>query len=98
MLIQEDKGEQNLVYYASQVLNGAELNYLSLSLEKLAFVVLMSAIKLRPYFKSHTIEVRTNYPLQKVLHKPELSRRLSIWAMMLSAYDIRYTLRNMVKA
>lgn len=33
VLIQEDKGEQNLVYYASQDLNGAELNYLSLSRE-----------------------------------------------------------------
>lgn len=61
VLVQEDKREQSPIYYASQALKGEELNYPPL--EKLAFTVLMLANKLRPYFESHTIEVRINYPL-----------------------------------
>lgn len=61
VLIRENNGEQIAAYYASQVLKGAEQNYPPL--EKLAFAVLMLATKLRPFFESHTIEVRTDYPL-----------------------------------
>lgn len=84
------------MYYASQVLKGIELDYLPL--EKLAFVVLMSATKLCPYLKSHIIKVRINYPLQKVLHRPKLSGELSTWIMMLSTYDIKCVPRNVMKA
>lgn len=59
ILVREEEGEQSPVYYTSQVLKGAELNYLPL--EKLAFAVMMSVTKLQPYFESQTIEVRTNY-------------------------------------
>lgn len=34
-----------------------------LPLEKLAFAVMMSLIKLWSYFESHSLKVRTNYPL-----------------------------------
>ena len=60
--------------------------------------VLVFAIKLCPYFESHTIGVRTDYPLQKVLHRSEPSGRLSIWAVILSAFDIRYVPRKAMKA
>lgn len=53
VLVLEDKGEQIPVYYASEVLKGAELNYPPL--KKLTIAVLMSATKLRPYFESQTI-------------------------------------------
>lgn len=75
MLVQEGKREQSPIYYASQVLKGDELNYIPL--KKLAFAVLMSTTKLHPYFESHTIEVTTNYPLQKILHRLGFSARLS---------------------
>lgn len=74
---------------------GPERGKVELSpLEKLAFAVMMLATKLRPYFESHTIDVRTNFPLWEVLHKPELSGQLSTWAIMLSAYDIMYIPRS----
>lgn len=85
MFVWEDKGEQSPAFYASQVLKGEKLNYPPL--EKLAFAVLMAATKLWPYFESHTIEVRKNYPLQKVLRMLELLGRLSTWAIILSAYE-----------
>lgn len=56
------------------------------------------ATKLRPYFEAHIIEIKTNYLLQNVLHRPELSGQLSIWSVILLAYDIIYVLRNAMKA
>ncbi|XP_043818253.1 uncharacterized protein LOC122725281, partial [Manihot esculenta] len=82
------------IFIPSAIDEGGELNYPPLA--KLALAVLMSATKLRPYFDSHTIEVRTDYPLRKVLYRSELSR-LSTWAVILSAYDIRYVLRKAMK-
>lgn len=75
MLVREDEGGQNPVYYANEDLKEAELNYWPL--EKLAFAVMLSTTKLRPCFEFHTIEVRTNYPLRRVLHRLELSGQLS---------------------
>lgn len=75
VLVRESNGKQSAVYYASQVLKEAKLYYPPF--EKLAFAVFILATKLRPYFESHTIEVRTDYPMWKILYRPELSRRLS---------------------
>ncbi|KAM6578296.1 hypothetical protein CsatB_030133 [Cannabis sativa] len=52
-------------------------------MEKLAFALITSSRKLRPYFQAHSIEVLTNYPLRQVLAKPEASGRLLKWAMEL---------------
>jgi len=48
VLIQEDRGEQKLIFYVLQIFTGAESRYLQM--EKLALAVVMSAQKLRPYF------------------------------------------------
>ena len=53
--------------------------------------------KLRPYFQAHTIEVPTEYPMKKILHKPETSGRLIKWAIELSEFDIRYKPRTVIK-
>lgn len=39
----------------------------------------------------------TDKPLSNILHKPELSRRLVIWAVELGEYDIRYKSRTTIK-
>lgn len=96
ILVREEDNEQSLNYYANGVLKRPELNYAPL--EKLAFIMIMATTKLRPYLKAHTIEVRINYPLHKVLHKSKLSRWLSTWSIMLSAYDIKYVPRKAMKA
>ncbi|XP_021971564.1 uncharacterized protein LOC110866727 [Helianthus annuus] len=41
--------------------------------------------------------VLTNYPLQQILHKPEISGRLAKWAIELGALDIEYRKRTAVK-
>jgi ribonuclease HI len=52
------------VYFTSRVLHGAEERYPQI--EKLAFALITSARKLRPYFQLHAIRVLTEYPLKKV--------------------------------
>ncbi|KAM6563334.1 hypothetical protein CsatB_023332 [Cannabis sativa] len=66
-------------------------------MEKLAFTLIISSRKLRPYFQAHSIEVLTNYPLRQVLAKPEASGRLLKWAMELSQFDIKYKPRTAIK-
>ncbi|XP_025607708.1 uncharacterized protein [Arachis hypogaea] len=74
----------------------AELNYPRI--EKLALALIFSARRLRPYFQSHIIHVRTDHPLRQVLHKPEIAGRLIKWAVELSEFDIRYQSRGPIKS
>ncbi|KAL5574856.1 hypothetical protein UlMin_016555 [Ulmus minor] len=67
-------------------------------LEKLALALVSAARKLRPYFQCHPIVVVTTYPLKGILQKPELSGRLTKWAVELSEYDISYQPRIAIKS
>ena len=74
VLAKETSGQQQPVYYVSKSLVDAEIRYPLL--EKLILALVMSITKLRPYFESHSITVRTNFPIKSVLRKPELSGRM----------------------
>ncbi|GLT55177.1 hypothetical protein SLA2020_283210 [Shorea laevis] len=78
-----------------QALRGAEARYPQI--EKLAFVLVTSARKLRPYFQAHTIRVLTDHPLKKVLFKPDTSGRRVNWAIELGEFDIEYLPRTAIK-
>lgn len=56
------------IYYTSHALQNVELRYPQL--EKLAYALVLSARKLRPYFQVHAITVLTNQPLRQILQKP----------------------------
>jgi len=45
--------------------------------EKLALSLVHAARRLRPYFQNHSIIVKTDYPIQKILEKPDLAGRMS---------------------
>lgn len=49
------------VYYTSQALRGAEGRYPPM--EKLAFALITTAQKFRPYFQAHTLVVQTDKSL-----------------------------------
>ena len=61
-LVREEDKIQKPVYYTSRALCGTEER--SLSMEKLAFVVVMIAHKLKPYFQVHMMIILTDTPLR----------------------------------
>ena len=58
VLVQEEGKVQKPIYYVSRSLHGAEGRYRKL--EKVALAMIMSARKLRPYFQSYQIIVKTD--------------------------------------
>uniref|UniRef100_A0A803PDR9 Integrase catalytic domain-containing protein n=1 Tax=Cannabis sativa TaxID=3483 RepID=A0A803PDR9_CANSA len=67
-------------------------------LEKLALTLITATRKLQPYFQCHQIIVVSGYLLRSILHKPELSERLTKWAIELSEYDIVYQPITLIKS
>ena len=94
-LIREEDRVQKPVYYASQALRGVEERYPPM--EKLAFALVTAARKLKPYFQAHTVNVMTDKPLRRALSNPEAAGRLTLWAIELSEFDIKYRPRKAIK-
>jgi hypothetical protein len=69
-LVREEAAVQRPVYFTSKAFHGVEERYPRI--EKLAFALVVSARRLRPYFQAHAIRVLTEYPLRKILQKPDL--------------------------
>jgi len=66
--------------------------------EKLALSLVHAARRLRPYFQNHHIIVKIDYPIHKILQKPNLAGRMSFWVMELSEFNIRYEPHDPIKA
>ncbi|CAL9029545.1 unnamed protein product, partial [Prunus brigantina] len=88
VLIRQPNGIELPIFYMSHALQDAEQRYPQL--EQLAYALVISARRLRPYFQAHSISVVTNQPLRQVLQKPETSGRLIKWAIELGEFDISY--------
>nr|XP_025684548.1 uncharacterized protein LOC112785303 [Arachis hypogaea] len=95
-LVAEREKKQFPIYFTSKTLQNVELRYLSI--EKLALALIFSARRLRSYFQSHEIHVRTDQPLRQVLQKPDLAGRLVKWSVELSEFDITYEGRASIKS
>ena len=81
VLIRNNEGVQKLVYCVSKAYRGAEIRYLGL--KKLTLALISTARHLQNYFLSHIIILVTDQPLNRVLGKPDVSRRLLKWAVEL---------------
>lgn len=57
VLVREESGKQRPVYFTSKVLHVAEERYPRI--EKLAYALVISARRLRPYFQAHAVRVLT---------------------------------------
>ncbi|XP_020209186.1 uncharacterized protein LOC109794123 [Cajanus cajan] len=96
VLVQEEEGKQQPIYFVSRTLPDAETRYQLI--EKAALSLVYAGRRLRQYFQSHSIVVRTDCPIAKILKKPELAGRMMAWAMELSEFNIRYEQRGPIKA
>ena len=66
-------------------------------MEKLAFALITAARKLKPYFQAHTIVVLTDQPLKRAMSNPKAAKRMALWAIELSEFDVQYRPRTAVK-
>ena len=95
-LVQEFAGIQHPVYFVTRTLQDQETRYQMV--EKLALSLVHAARRLRPYFQNHNIIVKTDYPIQKILQKPDLVDRMSSWVVELSEFNIHYEAHGPIKA
>jgi len=95
-LVQDIGGTQHPVYFVSRTLQDPETRYQMV--EKLAQSLVHAARRLRPYFQNHNIIIKTDYPIQKILQKPDLAGRMSSWVVELSEFNIRYEPHGPIKA
>ncbi|XP_022638464.1 uncharacterized protein LOC111241956 [Vigna radiata var. radiata] len=63
-----------LIHFVSRTLQGAEERYSQV--EKVALALLTAARRLRLYFQSHQVIIRTNHPIARILRKPDLAGRM----------------------
>ena len=94
-LVREEERVQKPMYYASRALHGAEERYPLM--EKLAFVLVTVARKLKPYSQAHTVIVLTDKPLRREMNNPKAAGRLALWAIELSEFDIYYRPQTTIK-
>nr|KYP72976.1 Transposon Ty3-I Gag-Pol polyprotein [Cajanus cajan] len=83
VLVQEQEASQVPIYFR---------------IEKLALVILVTARKLRHYFQSYEMIIRTDHPIRQVLQKPDLAGRMMKWSVELSEFFIKYEPRGAIKA
>jgi hypothetical protein len=84
------------VYFMPEVLTRSKKFYSEM--EKICYAVLMSARKLRHYFKAYTIKVLTNQPLNDIFDNRDSSERNNKWAMELSEYIIDFKKQSVIKS
>jgi hypothetical protein len=80
----------------SEVLTGSKKYYSEM--EKICYVVIMSARKLQHYFEAHTIKVLTNQPLNDIFGNRDRFDRISKWVMELSEYVVVFEKRSAIKS
>ena len=61
-------------------------------------IIVHTSKKLLQYFQAYSIIIRTNFPLRKILQRPETSGRLVQWSVQLGEFDISYESRQQIKA
>jgi hypothetical protein len=94
----EDKkiSHQVPIYFVSEALAGSK-NYYS-KMEKICYVVVMSARKLQHYFEAHKVKVLTNQSLNDIFRNHNYSGRIGKWAMKLSEHVIDFEKRSAIKS
>ena len=96
VLVAKRKGKKFPVYYIIHAYRGSEANYSEI--EKVIYAVVMASRKLKPYFKSHQIQVKTSQPLKKILEGKIQSSKVADWSNQLANFGTEIEPRTTIKA
>ena len=91
VLFREKNKKQRPIFYVSRMLLDVETRYSAV--KKMVLALVNAKKKLHHYFETHLIMVITNFRIKQILNKPDLSGRLTKWAIDLGSYDIHYVPR-----
>ena len=67
-------------------------------MEKMAYAVVMAAMKLHLYFQSFKIKVPTSFPLWNMFENREALGRIGKWATQLPSHTIYFVPRSAIKS
>ncbi|RDX99555.1 Retrovirus-related Pol polyprotein from transposon 17.6, partial [Mucuna pruriens] len=95
-MVQERERKQHHVYFISKVLQDAKIRYQRI--EKAALTLVITSQRLCPYFKRHSIIIRTDLPIKPILRKPNLVRQMVTWSVQLFEFGTSYESKGHVKA
>jgi hypothetical protein len=97
-ILKEDKMllHQVPIYLVSKALSGSKKYYSEM--EKICYVVVMSARKLRHYFEAHRVRVLTNQLLNDIFGNHGSTGRIGKWAMKLLEHVIYFEKRSAIKS
>jgi len=95
-LVQDIDKEERPVYFVSRTLHAVETRYQMI--EKVALALMLVAKRMWSYFQNHVITVKINYPIYKILFKPDLAGQMIGWSVELSKFDIKYEPRGAIKS
>jgi hypothetical protein len=66
-------------------------------LEKVGLALITAADKLPQYFQAHTVYLVTQYPVQAMFNKADITGRIWKWGAKISALGIKYLPRTAIK-
>jgi hypothetical protein len=79
---------QHHVYFIGEFLDSSKIRYPHV--QKLLYVVLLTAHKLWHYFDDHKVIVVPRFLIGDILHNKEGVGRMAKWACELGAHDIEF--------
>jgi hypothetical protein len=88
--------QQVPIYFVSEALTSSKKYYSKM--EKICYVVVISARKLRHYFESHKVRVLTYQPLNDFFRNRDSSRKIRKWAMELLEHVVDFEKRSAIKS
>lgn len=90
------EGKENMIYYLSQTLVGAETKYLPF--RKICLTLIFTAKMLRHYMLLHTINLISKIdPLKYIMSRSILSQIIRKWTLLLSEFDIKFIPQRAIK-
>ena len=91
-----NKIKQFPVYFVSEALAGAKLNYSKL--EKIAYTMVMASRKLKHYFQAHRIKVLSAQPLEVLFCNREAISKIGKWATELNEFVVDFKHKSTIKS